>query len=148
MIVVASKEELSIFLPLVESLNFKIPVKFASGGARRIDSVRNGLAQVSDRSEKVLVHDGARPFVDGEIIDLAFISIDSRHPAVMVGIPCVDTMKAVSYDTIVKTLDRSKFDQGTNSAGRLYRYFPKGSICIGKMTALLQMMLPFWKMQA
>ena len=66
LIVVASKEELSIFLPLVESLNFKIPVKFASGGARRIDSVRNGLAQVSDRSEKVLVHDGARPFVDGE----------------------------------------------------------------------------------
>ena len=29
LIVVAIKEELSIFLPLVESLNFKIPVKFA-----------------------------------------------------------------------------------------------------------------------
>ena len=125
LIVVASKEELSIFLPLVESLNFKIPVKFASGGARRIDSVRNGLAQVSDRSEKVLVHDGARPFVDGEIIDLAFISIDSRHPAVMVGIPCVDTMKAVSYDTIVKTLDRSNLIWAQTPQGAYTDIFQK-----------------------
>ncbi len=38
-------------------------------GSHRGDSVRNGLAQLGDSCAVVLVHDGARPFVDRDVID-------------------------------------------------------------------------------
>lgn len=53
----------------------------------------NGLVRVSDHSDKVLIHDGARPLVDGETIDKAFESITPENPAVVVTLPCVDTIK-------------------------------------------------------
>src|SRR5262245_2699556 len=38
------------------------PVRVASGGARRQDSVANGFAAIDARADVVLVHDAARPF--------------------------------------------------------------------------------------
>lgn len=48
---------------------------------------------VSEESDKVLVHDGARPLVDGKTIDDAFTAISESSPAVAVGVPCIDTIK-------------------------------------------------------
>ena len=39
-----------------------------AGGATRTDSVMAGLAAVSDRTQLVAVHDGARPLVTDEVI--------------------------------------------------------------------------------
>src|SRR5438034_8974304 len=40
-----------------------------TGGASRAESVRNALAEVPDDATVVLVHDAARPFVTGEVIE-------------------------------------------------------------------------------
>src|SRR3989339_458556 len=41
------------------------------GGRERQDSVRNALAHLRDEDEGILIHDGVRPFVTGELIERA-----------------------------------------------------------------------------
>lgn len=117
LIIVARKEEQTIFKKIVDTLSHHVPVKFAPGGNTRVDSVRNGLSMVAPASEKVLVHDGARPFVDGNTIDRAFRSISREHPAVAVGLPCVDTIKEVENETILSTPDRSRLYRAQTPQG-------------------------------
>lgn len=117
LIIVARKEEQTIFRKIVDTLSHHVPVKFAPGGNTRLDSVRNGLSMVAPASEKVLVHDGARPFVDGNTIDRAFLSISREHPAVAVGLPCVDTIKEVENETILSTPDRSRLYRAQTPQG-------------------------------
>src|SRR5690349_24979708 len=42
---------------------------FVPGGSERTDSVKNGLAALKPECTLVLVHEGARPFVDRLVID-------------------------------------------------------------------------------
>ncbi len=76
------------------------------GGARRQDSVWNGLQAVAVRDGIVLVHDAVRPFVTGtmvrDVVDRARI-----HGAAAVAVPVRDTVKRVTPDGIIETtLDR------------------------------------------
>ena len=45
------------------------PCQFVAGGARRQDSVREGLHALPIGIDLVLVHDAARPFADAALID-------------------------------------------------------------------------------
>lgn len=65
---------------------------FAPGGETRQDSVFSGLQQASE--PYVLVHDGARPFVSCELIERIKSALET-HPAVIPGLPVVDTIKQV-----------------------------------------------------
>jgi 2-C-methyl-D-erythritol 4-phosphate cytidylyltransferase len=77
-----------------------------AGGAERQDSVGNALLQVREDHGIVLVHDGVRPFVTGEIIRRA-VAAAGEHGAAAVGLPVRDTVKAVSAaGVVVKTVDR------------------------------------------
>lgn len=62
------------------------------GGAERQDSVYNGLKQVSDQTEVVLIHDGARPLIKAEQIK-ASIETAYKEGACVVGVPVKDTIK-------------------------------------------------------
>lgn len=117
LILVVREEEKSIFQNILDGIAHHIPVRFALGGATRVESVRNGMAALSPGSEKVLVHDGARPFVTGKVIDEAFASLTESHPAVAVGIPCVDTIKVVEDRTILSTPDRSRLYRAQTPQG-------------------------------
>ncbi|HEV2186050.1 MAG TPA: bifunctional 2-C-methyl-D-erythritol 4-phosphate cytidylyltransferase/2-C-methyl-D-erythritol 2,4-cyclodiphosphate synthase [Stellaceae bacterium] len=78
-----------------------------AGGAERQDSVRLGLeALAAHRPERVLIHDGARPFPGAAIIDRVLGALD-RAPAAIPGLPLGDTIKRVSGDTITGTVDRT-----------------------------------------
>jgi len=78
-----------------------------AGGEERQQSVYNGLAEVSENCDIVLVHDGARPFIRNEQI------VSSIHDAWKFGASCVavpskDTLKIAEQGEFVKeTLDRS-----------------------------------------
>ena len=62
--------------------------------------------QVRDDHGIVLVHDGVRPFVTGELIGRA-VAAAEEHGAAAVGLPVRDTVKAVSAaGVVVKTVDR------------------------------------------
>ena len=73
------------------------------GGAQRRHSVRAGLESV--RSEYVLIHDAARPFVPQEVIDRLVKALDRYHGAVPV-LSVVDTL-ARKEDVLGDTIDRS-----------------------------------------
>ena len=76
------------------------------GGARRQDSVLEGLKQVpSGFDGVVLVHDAARPLVDTPLIESVVRGAGEVGAALPV-LPLVDTVKRVENDTVVETLDR------------------------------------------
>ncbi|MCX5900883.1 MAG: 2-C-methyl-D-erythritol 4-phosphate cytidylyltransferase [Proteobacteria bacterium] len=83
------------------------PVTVLAGGDRRQDSVRNGLAAVSDSVDLVMIHDGARPFVTVQMICDA-LEITMRKRATTMAVPVKDTVTMVAKDTglIQQTLDR------------------------------------------
>ncbi len=59
------------------------------GGARRRDSVLAGLAVVT--TERVFIHDAARPFVPAAVIDRLVAALDEA-PGAIPGLPVVDTL--------------------------------------------------------
>lgn len=78
-----------------------------SGGKERQQSVYNGLKEVSANSDIILIHDGARPFIDEEIIERCVLGV-LESGAVSVGVPVKDTIKTTDIDgNIAFTLDRS-----------------------------------------
>ena len=80
-----------------------------AGGATRQGSVRAGLeALASSAPELVLIHDAARPFVTGALIDRA-IAAGKAAGAAVPGIVIADTVKAIDAAAMVaETLDRGR----------------------------------------
>ncbi len=79
---------------------------FTTGGATRQDSVRAGLAALPGSIDIVLVHDGARPLVTGEVIHRC-IAGAREHGAVIAAVPVKDTLKQVDdAGRIVRTVER------------------------------------------
>ena len=62
------------------------------GGATRQQSVRNGLAAIADdKPARILIHDAARPFLPGRVIDRLLEALSRGAGAVPV-LPVVDTL--------------------------------------------------------
>ena len=77
------------------------------GGRERSDSVRNGLEDLADEAEIVVVHDAARPFPTSKMIDDVVSQARSGTGAAP-GLPVVDTLKRVGEDgEISDTVDRA-----------------------------------------
>lgn len=78
------------------------------GGRERSDSVRNGLEDLDDESEIVVIHDAARPLVTHRMID-DVIREARLGNAVTTAIPVTDTLKRadgqnrLSADTVDRT---------------------------------------------
>jgi len=90
---------------IINKYNFK-GVKIAYGGKERQDSIYNGLKKLDEKCNIVLIHDGARPFVDDKIIAESIEEAKIKK-AVVVGVPVSDTIKIVKNGEIESTPDRS-----------------------------------------
>lgn len=89
---------------LVKENGFKKVTCIAEGGASRQESVLSGLKQVS--GGMVLIHDGARALITDAEID-AVIADCEKYGAAALGVPCKDTLKAVTSDGFIQgTIDR------------------------------------------
>lgn len=80
------------------------------GGARRQDSVRNGLdtlAQIAPTCHWVMIHDGARPLVTHTIIEAGLRTAQEQQAAIA-AVPVKDTIKQVVHGRVTGTLDRSQ----------------------------------------
>ena len=92
---------------IVEKYNIKKVSRIVPGGKERYESVWNGLRQIK-KDGFVFIHDGARPFLDGEMIRRAYECV-SGCGACAAGMPAKDTIKVVDEDGIVAdTPDRSR----------------------------------------
>ncbi|MEL4357648.1 MULTISPECIES: 2-C-methyl-D-erythritol 4-phosphate cytidylyltransferase [unclassified Luteococcus] len=69
-----------------------IPVELVVGGARRQDSVANGLAAAGEHGI-VLVHDAARPFVPADVVLAVRQAVADGHVCVIPVVPVVDTIR-------------------------------------------------------
>lgn len=77
------------------------------GGETRAQSVRNGFAAIDKRSKIVIIHDAARPFVHVNEIDAVVEAAETSGASCLVT-EVTDTVKEVSENTIVGTVDRSR----------------------------------------
>jgi 2-C-methyl-D-erythritol 4-phosphate cytidylyltransferase / 2-C-methyl-D-erythritol 2,4-cyclodiphosphate synthase len=103
-IVAIRPEDAALFKRSVAGLRVASPV---FGGATRQESVRFGLeALAAYRPDRVLIHDGARPFPDRELLDRVIDALD-RATAAIPCLPLRDTIKRASDGTIRETIDRS-----------------------------------------
>lgn len=76
------------------------------GGARRQDSVRAGLEALAERSpDLVLIHDAARPFVDGALISRVTASLQG-HACALPCLPVTDTLKREECGRVTGTVSR------------------------------------------
>ena len=98
-------EDRALFDRAVAGLSVLPPVP---GGAERQDSVRLGLeALAAHKPERVLIHDGARPFPDAALIGRVIEGLDEA-PAAIPALPLGDTIKRVEDGRIRGTIDRSQ----------------------------------------
>ena len=77
------------------------------GGRTRQQSVANGLDDLPDEAEVVLIHDAARPLVTDSTIARVTAAV-RRDGAAIAAIPLADTLKDVGDDgRITRTIDRT-----------------------------------------
>lgn len=79
--------------------------RIAPGGKERQDSVFNGLHFIKDNGSVVLIHDGARPFLEPETVRRALKAL-SGCDGVVIGVPPKDTIKEIEGQLIRQTLKR------------------------------------------
>ena len=76
------------------------------GGRTRSESVANGLEDLPDEAEIVLVHDAARPLVGAATIERVVAAVRAGQ-SVVAALPQVDTIKKVDDDgRILRTVSR------------------------------------------
>jgi len=80
--------------------------RIAPGGKERQDSVFHGLNLIDDKKCLVLVHDGARPLIEAQIIRGALKQMKDCD-GVVIAVPVKDTIKEVSGGLVKKTLRRN-----------------------------------------
>ena len=105
-IVVLPAEESAGFLSLVGEYGLRKVTRVVPGGATRADSVKRGLMAIrSATAEIVVVHDGVRPFVTVEEIESTIAAAKTDGAAILVA-PVTDTVKQVSGERVVKSINR------------------------------------------
>jgi len=107
-IVVLPPEESAAFLALAGKHGLRKLSRVVAGGTTRADSVKRGLNAIRSASAGIVaVHDGVRPFVTAEQIDRVVAAAEANGAAILVA-PVTDTIKQVSGDSVVKTLERQE----------------------------------------
>lgn len=99
-VVVTKKDEINDLKKLITANK----ITYVFGGTERQDSVYNGLQVVNQ--EYVLIHDGARPYLNIENIDDILRCLND-NPACLLMVPVKDTIKVCKEGIVVETLPRS-----------------------------------------
>lgn len=107
-IVVVTKDESILKMQqLCQMHEFSKVTDIVAGGSCRQESVANGLSYLSNDTDIVLIHDGARPFVKADLI-LRVIDAVKCYSAVTCAVNVKDTLKHVRSDGMVTaTPDRA-----------------------------------------
>jgi 2-C-methyl-D-erythritol 4-phosphate cytidylyltransferase len=100
-IVVVASDELEYFKTnILHKFDFHKVKEVVAGGKERQQSAYIGLKSVSQDSEIILIHDGARPFVSQQTI-INCIDEAKLCGAASAGMPSKDTIKIVDQNGIV-----------------------------------------------
>ncbi|MEN6469215.1 MAG: 2-C-methyl-D-erythritol 4-phosphate cytidylyltransferase [Smithella sp.] len=105
-LVVPQDDIASVRKQIVEKYGLTKVSTIVAGGHERQDSVRNGLRAIAMKCDVVMVHDGVRPFVTGEMIArVAAAAADTG--AASIGVKAKDTIKETTDENrVTGTLPR------------------------------------------
>lgn len=92
----------------IKKYGFKKVTDIVVGGSTRYESVRNCLERIGPSYGVVIVHDGARPFIDTALLKR---TVDSakKYGSAIAALPERDTVKLGDKDMFIRsTLDRNR----------------------------------------
>ena len=101
-IIVVSKEQEVEYCrkEIVRKYGYRKVTNIIKGGKERQDSIYNGIMALNERTDIVLTHDGARPFVRMESI-VNGIKGALDYGSCVIGVPLKDTIKVIEEDNQV-----------------------------------------------
>lgn len=106
-IITARKQDFDVIESFLQQYNIKKVKSVVEGGATRQDSIAAAVKKVSEETEIIAVHDGARPLVSKETI-IGVIEKAVEKGAAACAVPVKDTIKIIdSSGKIVTTPDRA-----------------------------------------
>ena len=106
-VVVISSHNIERGRQLVEANGWHKVIEVCVGGNLRQDSVRNGLERLAD-ADWIIVHDGARPFIDEDMIARGLVEA-ANTGAATAAVPVKDTIKSVDSEMFVThTVERNR----------------------------------------
>lgn len=100
-LVVGKGEEEYCRKEIVDKYSFSKVTAIVEGGKERYHSVANGVKAISNTTDYVFVHDGARPFVTLEVLERALEQVKLTD-ACVVGMPVKDTVKISDEEGFVE----------------------------------------------
>ena len=107
-VVVAKDGELDVVQKMLPQSVYNKIIGYTTGGRERQDSVLCGLKALPFEYERVMIHDGARPFVTEELIT-ALLENLTPECGTIAAVPAKDTVKRVDESGFVQeTLKRSE----------------------------------------
>lgn len=92
-------------IDLLNLYGIKKVIGLVPGGKERQHSVFHGVQALKDDGI-VLVHDGARPFIDQDQIHSLVVAAE-QYGASVLAVPVKDTVKKVSGNKVIETVERS-----------------------------------------
>jgi 2-C-methyl-D-erythritol 4-phosphate cytidylyltransferase len=108
-IVVLSKSEIEEARKILAPINKGGILNFISGGSSRQESVYNGLlALKNEMPDIVLIHDGARPWINRSIINKVYNMANLQDAAIPV-VPSINAMKFIDSSGIIVTNLKREF---------------------------------------
>ena len=106
-LVVGENQEEYCKREIVDKFEITKVTKIVVGGSERYYSVWNGLCAM-DEDGYVFIHDGARPFINDEILNRAYEAVQ-KEKACVVGMPVKDTIKIADENGFAKKTPNRKF---------------------------------------
>ncbi|MGD9022385.1 MAG: 2-C-methyl-D-erythritol 4-phosphate cytidylyltransferase [Deltaproteobacteria bacterium] len=107
-VVIPVTDDLLCSEEIIAPLKPRKPVHLISGDATRQASVYNGLLATDARFDVVVIHDGVRPFVKPQQIEVC-IRVAEEHGSCILALAATDTIKTVDEDDrVIATMRRSK----------------------------------------
>jgi 2-C-methyl-D-erythritol 4-phosphate cytidylyltransferase/2-C-methyl-D-erythritol 2,4-cyclodiphosphate synthase len=111
-------DDINLYEEAIVGLDLLNPV---FGGETRQISVHNGLEALKEYNpDKVLIHDGARPFTSKRVINGILEKLET-HPAVIPAIAVEDTIKKYKDGKIEWTVERENLWRAQTPQGFLYQ---------------------------
>lgn len=94
---------------LFDRFNLTKIKKIAPGGRERQDSVYNALRLIREEKSLILIHDGARPIIDADLVRETIKGLRG-YDGVVTGVPVKDTIKEIGASEgdsiVIRTLNR------------------------------------------
>lgn len=116
-VIAAPASHLAEATEIANVLNTDATLDVVAGGETRQQSIANALAVLSDDIEVVLVHDAARAFASTELFERVANEVRSSGAAVIPALEIADTIKRVSADQVLETVDRSSLRSAQTPQG-------------------------------